>query len=172
MLEIYFTRPRGFSIASLLLKKIQGVPFSHVAIRAGSYVYEAKWPFSKRSTVEEFKKKNIIVHAKAISFDKNEGPRIRKFLDSHLGKFYSPMQLVAIFGDIIKWPFLNRSAADNGYARLICTELVYLFYQEFMSGEYPEDSDMVDLVEIYTIVVLDKRVWKGKELNGFSNYIR
>lgn len=173
MLEIYFTRSKGFNVFSWLLRKVQGVSYSHVAIRAGAYVYESKWPFSKRSTLEEFKKKNTIVLSKEIVFDKNDGAKIRKFLDMQLGRLYSPFQILAIFGDMIGWRALKRSKADNGYARLICTELVYLFYQEFMSGEYNEDSDAVDLIEIYSIVFLDKRVWKGQEKkNGFSNFIQ
>lgn len=170
MIEIYFTKPKGFNLFSWLLRKVQKVPYSHVAIRCGSWVYESKWPVSKRSKVEDFKRHNEIVLSKPIIYDRNDGMKVRKFLDGLLGRWYSPMQIGSIFADMFGYAFLKEEA-DNNYAKLICTEYVYAFYKEFMSGEYPEDSDSVDLIEIYTVVFLDKRVWKGVK-NDFSNFIR
>lgn len=170
MVEIYFTRPRSFNPFSWLIRKFQKVPYSHVTIRAGSYVYESTFPFSKRTHVEEFKKHCIIVHKKVIDFDKNDGHKIRRYLEMQTGRLYSLAQIFAIFGDMSGIRFLRGKSHDNDYARMICSELVYLFYQEFMTGEYNSDSDMVDLIEVYTMVFLDGRVWKGKE-NDFSGFI-
>lgn len=170
MLEIYFTRPRSFNLLSWLIMKTQGTNYSHVAIRAGGYVYESHWPFSRKVALDAFKQDNIIVLSKMISFDKNDGTRIKKFLESQLGRIYSVSQIFAILFEVLKLPF-KLKYADNNHTRLVCTEMIYLFYQEFMSGEYNHDSDMVDLIEIYSIVILDKRVWEGAKKHDFSNFI-
>jgi len=101
-LTIIFSKAKGFSLITWLIRLFQRTPFSHVAIALKIHsldeeiIYEADWHGVTCKTREEWEKNNEIVYEKTFRYTKKEYKDLQKFCIGQLGKPYGFQNLIAI----------------------------------------------------------------------------
>lgn len=132
---VFFSKPKSnWKILSPIIRKIQGLPYSHCVIWSGGDIYEATFPVARKISYEDWIKDNVIVGAVSAYFDRDLAERIIAEKTP-----YSIMQLI--------WAWLDVKAMLNGIKLLICTEFVALC----CLGKV-KDQDSIDLKDIASML--------------------
>lgn len=129
---LVFCYPKSkWLLLSPVIRKIQGLPYSHSVIFKDGNVYESTFPISKKTKEEEWLKKYVVVEKHKVKVDE-------KILESLLDRPYSVLQLL--------WALFDVKSVLNGRVYLICTEFCAL------SMGY-SNADAIDLHDLKTLAL-------------------
>jgi hypothetical protein len=161
---IFCNRKSKLAIGSWLIRVVDDVKFSHVAIELDGYIYESVWPKSRILPYKKWVKKYTPVEVFYIDQRKFDKDLLKLDLEEMIEVRYSFNQLFLIGLGILAEPFSaylnNRSI--NGSHFLICTEFVGNILANHFGIEFGESKDMLSVRDIYKAV-------KGMRYGNFSD---
>lgn len=153
IVRILFSNPTEWykEIGSKLIRLIDESPASHCAIElesiAGSKVYEAVYPRSRKLKFNDWYNHNKIIMSFEFSIPESKHCKVYEWLEKTKNKKYPISQLFLIFKDKIK----NKDYQNiNGHEYLICSELVALFMINFLDAKFNECSDTIGVSDVLT----------------------
>jgi len=153
-----------------IIKSVENTPFCHFAIlfndNFDEYIFEAVFPKTRKVKYSEWLKE-YSVHTRFDFEIPSQDKRIEcyEYLELMINKWYGVDQVLFIAFCI--WFKLNEKfqlkTSINKNARLICTEIGYLFSNRFFKYEYiPVNQDRIDLDDMVKIgcIINNKTEWK------------
>lgn len=170
-LKFYFANSTSFikEIGSEIIKLVEGTNYCHLALgletEFSEHVYEAVFPKSQKLSKNEWLKQYKIAYEFSIDIPCiQKFLEIKDFLELNTGKWYAFDQCLWIA--LIIWFKIKKSISNkftlNGKKNIVCTELGYLFCKQFLIGDWDENSDSVDLNDMFSIAsqLQEKVEWK------------
>ena len=170
--EILFSRPKKWSLASQIVKWALGTPFSHVCLKIESSFYEREMVYEASAgsvhaeKFENWEKKNEIWDRFAIVVPAERKKEIIQFSIDYLRYKYGFWSLIAIwledkFG--LKVPF-----GADGNQKFICSEFTFLCLRDELTkmaeatGQpLDEIPDYIDPLEVYKVL----SSYRGQSVN-------
>lgn len=150
-----------WAILSDVICYLQGTKFSHSGIRVidenMDVIYHSIMPKGKKQKIEDFYKDYSIIESYAFEIkDSGIFDEMILWLEANYSKKYSDKQLILLFSEYISGPLytflIGLKSFSNGKKRLICSEFVARFLENFFLVKWPENADTVDLVELNEMI--------------------
>jgi hypothetical protein len=148
MTSIVFAKHRNpLMFLSKVIQIIEKLPFSHCAIVCDGFVYESKWPKSRKIELELWLKEYEIV--KSIDADVKKEALEEWFLIVK-NTPYSISQLFIIAFTYLSAPLklAVEKMRFNGSKAFICTEMVGMFLEDFYFYKFKESPDTISLRDV------------------------
>lgn len=149
MSKVYvgFSYHKG-SALSWMIKKVQGSAYSHVYIRReskhGEFIYQASGLAVNFTNADTFREKNVTVEEYEFDLDELQHGKMMRFFIKYAGRPYDWKVLFKIWAMIVArrigW---NLKFKSNGDSEFICSELGWLFCEEILGMDIPEEEDFI-----------------------------
>lgn len=148
MTKIVFARHRNpIMFLSKVIQIVEKLPFSHCALVCDGFVYESKWPRSRKIELSLWLKEYEIIESFETKVDKDN-------LDSWFlivkDTPYSIAQLLIIAITYLSAPLklVIEKIWFNGSKAFICTELVGMFFEDFYFYKFNESPDTISIRDV------------------------
>lgn len=163
---IYFAfakNKKKYSVLSQIISWAEKISYSHTAIiiHLGDdiHVYESVWPISRKISYSEWVNTYEVKKSYSFGVDCKDLEReMITWLDSHVNKPYSVMQILMIGLAMISAPFAKVISKSklNGSAFLICTELVGDFMTKFFNADFKMSTQFLKLSQVEEFIKKSK----------------
>ncbi len=170
-IKFYFANSTSLlkELGAEIIKLVEGTNYCHLAVgletEYSEHIYEAVFPKSQKLTKNEWLKSYSVAYEFSIDIPNvHKFLEVKDFLESNIGKWYAFDQCVWIA--LIIWfkikKTVTRKVKLNGSKNIVCTELGFLLCKQFLIGNFDENSDSIDLNEMFSIAssLQEKAEWK------------
>ena len=144
-IKVHCLKPnKFFPIFSWIIRIVQGLNYSHVALDFGQDILDATIDGVHFTSVDKYREKYKIVKTYWFEMPDYTMADAEKFATRHRDASYSISQNIGLglkhLGIIKKNPF------GRNRGKLVCSELVMVFFDEETEWDIADDTDNYDLV--------------------------
>lgn len=152
---VHCSKKKGrYQFGSKLIQFVEKLPFSHFAIEFhldSFLILEAVSPKSRQICGMEWRKSYEVVRSFRMNIPDVKKEDVLHFIKNHTGKPYAFYMLIWL-GIALIDKSIDRAIGSNrwdGRKKLICSELVGRFLNDFLAIEFEKNLDTLGLKEVY-----------------------